>query len=150
PKYLVGPDGKLGARNDVRCVSLEHKLGIHASPTCVLAYGDQEGAVGYLVGEENRGIECMFTMMNTARLGVGIQGLAVAERAYQQACAYARSRVQSRAAGGDGQAVPIIRHPDVRRMLMTMRASIEAMRALIYVAAGAIDRAKRHPDASER
>ena len=150
PKRLIGPDGQLGTRNDVRCVSLEHKLGIHGSPTAVMAYGDQGGAVGYLVGEECQGIEYTFTMMNNARLAVGIQGLAVAERAYQQACAYAKSRIQGRVAGGDGGPAPIIRHPDVRRMLMTMRASVEAMRALIYFTAGALDRAKRHPEAGER
>jgi len=151
PKYLVGSDGALGDRNDLRCVALEHKLGIRGSPTAVMAYGDDTGAIGELVGEENRGIEYMFTMMNTARLAVGIEGLAIAERAYQQARDYARTRIQGRAAeGGDASAVPIIRHPDVRRMLMTMRAQIEAMRALVAFVAGAIDRAKRHPDADER
>jgi 3-(methylthio)propanoyl-CoA dehydrogenase len=151
PKFLVKPDGSLGARNDVRCVSLEHKLGIHASPTCVLAYGDGGGAVGYLVGEENRGMECMFTMMNNARLNVGLQGVAIAERAYQQARDFARQRVQGRpvtakAAG----AYPIIHHPDVRRMLLLMRAETEAMRALAYYIAGAIDRARHHPGGDTR
>ena len=151
PKFMVGADGSLGQRNDVRCVSLEHKLGIHASPTCVLAYGDNGGAIGFLVGEENRGMECMFTMMNNARLNVGLQGVAIAERAYQQARDFARQRVQGRpvtakAAG----AYPIIHHPDVRRMLLLMRAETEAMRALAYYAAGAIDRARHHPDDATR
>jgi alkylation response protein AidB-like acyl-CoA dehydrogenase len=151
PKFLVGPDGALGERNDLRCVALEHKLGIRGSPTAVMAYGDDTGAIGELVGEENRGIEYMFTMMNTARLSVGIEGLAIAERAYQQARDYARTRIQGRAVeGNDASSAPIIRHPDVRRMLMTMRAQIEAMRALIAFVAGAIDRAKRHPDAVQR
>ncbi|MFQ5773980.1 MAG: acyl-CoA dehydrogenase [Kiloniellaceae bacterium] len=151
PKVLVKEDGGLGHRNDLRCVSLEHKLGIHASPTCVMAYGDSGGAVGLLVGEENRGMEYMFTMMNNARLSVGVQGLAVAERAYQKALGYARERVQSRPVEArEGRAVPIIRHPDVRRMLMTMKAANEAMRALAYTAAAALDRAKRHPDAGVR
>jgi 3-(methylthio)propanoyl-CoA dehydrogenase len=151
PKFMVGTDGSLGQRNDVRCVSLEHKLGIHASPTCVLAYGDNGGAIGFLVGEENRGMECMFTMMNNARLNVGLQGVAIAERAYQQARDFARQRVQGRpvtakAAG----AYPIIHHPDVRRMLLLMRAQTEAMRALAYYAAGAIDRARHHPEDAAR
>ncbi len=151
PKFLPNPDGTPGRRNDLRCVSLEDKLGIHASPTCVMAYGDSEGAVGFLVGEENRGMAYMFTMMNTERLMVGVQGLAVGERAYQAALAYARERVQSRAIGArDPAPVPIIRHPDVRRMLMTMKAMNEAMRALAYTTAGALDRAKRHPDAAQR
>ncbi|MFQ6017378.1 MAG: acyl-CoA dehydrogenase family protein, partial [Kiloniellaceae bacterium] len=151
PKFLVNPDGSLGARNDLRCVSIERKLGIHASPTCVMAYGDSGGAVGLLVGAENRGLECMFTMMNYARLAVGIQGLAIAERAYQQALAYARDRIQGRPIDStDRTPVPIIRHPDVRRMLMTMKANNEAMRALAYTATAALDRAKRHPDAKRR
>ena len=152
PKFLVNPDGSLGARNDVRCVSLEHKLGIHASPTAVLAFGDHGGAVGYLVGEENRGLEYMFVMMNAARFGVGMQGVGVAERAYQRAVAYARERVQGRVPGAakDAAATGIIGHPDVRRMLMTMRASVEAARALAYVTAAALDRAHRHPDAPTR
>jgi len=147
PKFLAGADGGLGKRNDLRCVSLEHKLGIHASPTCVMSFGDDGGAVGYLVGEEGRGLSYMFTMMNNARLSVGIQGLAIAERAYQQAAAFARSRVQSK---DDGSAAPtsvaIIHHADVRRMLMSMRAQIEAMRALGYYTAAGIDGALKQPD----
>ncbi len=150
PKFLVNPDGSLGARNDAKPLSLEHKLGIHASPTCIMAYGEDEGAVAYLVGEENRGIEYMFIMMNNARLAVGLQGLAVAERAYQQALDYARSRVQSRAVQGSSGPVTIIHHPDVRRMLLTMKAQIEAMRGLIYDVAAAIDVANRHPETVER
>ncbi len=133
PKYLPGEDGKPGKRNDLRCVSLEHKLGIHASPTCVMSFGDDGGAVGYLVGEEGRGLSYMFTMMNNARLSVGIQGLAIAERAYQQAAAFARNRVQSKDDGSPKPAsVSIVHHADVRRMLMSMRSQIEAMRALGY------------------
>jgi len=121
PKFLVNADGSLGRRNDVRCVGLEHKLGIHASPTAAMAYGDREGAVGYLVGQENRGLEAMFVMMNEARYAVGLQGIGIAERAYQQALAYARERVQSKdIAAPSGKSVPILAHPDVRRMLMTM------------------------------
>jgi 3-(methylthio)propanoyl-CoA dehydrogenase len=151
PKFLVNADGSLGARNDVRCVSLEHKLGIHASPTAVLAYGDSGGAVGYLIGEENRGMECMFTMMNNARLNVGLQGVAIAERAYQQARDFARQRVQGRpVTAKTAGAYPIIHHPDVRRMLLLMRAEIEAMRALAYYTAGAIDRARHHPESETR
>ena len=153
PKFLVGPDGSLGARNDMRCVSLEHKLGIHASPTAVLAFGDGGGAVGYLVGEENRGLEYMFVMMNQARFGVGMQGVAIADRAYQLARSYARERIQGRPAGagkGDGPTPGIVAHPDVRRMLMTMRAYVEATRALCYVTAAALDRANRHPDPDAR
>jgi 3-(methylthio)propanoyl-CoA dehydrogenase len=147
PKFLVGADGKLGARNDLRCAGLERKMGIHASPTAVMAYGDNGGAIGYLVGEENRGIEYMFTMMNNARLGVGLQGVAIAERAYQQALAYAKSRIQGRAlVGKDPTPVAIIRHPDVRRTLMTMKAQIEAARALVYYTAVALDYAGQHPD----
>jgi alkylation response protein AidB-like acyl-CoA dehydrogenase len=146
PKFLVGADGKLGKRNDL-CVSLEHKLGIHASPTCVMSFGDDGGAVGYLVGEEGRGLSYMFTMMNNARLSVGIQGLAIAERAYQQAAAFARTRVQSKDDGSPKpEPVAIVHHADVRRMLMTMRAQIEAMRALGYYTAAGIDGALRHPD----
>jgi acyl-CoA dehydrogenase len=151
PKYLVNGDGSLGKRNDVRCVSIEHKLGIHASPTAVLAYGDKEGAIGYLIGEENRGLEYMFIMMNAARFAVGMEGVAIAEAAYQKALAYARERIQSRELGGSGsKAVPIIRHPDVRRMLMAMKAQAEATRALAYVVAGAMDKAHHHPDEGER
>jgi alkylation response protein AidB-like acyl-CoA dehydrogenase len=149
PKYLVKPDGSPGERNDIRTVSLEHKLGIHASPTCVLAFGDNAGAIGTLVGEENRGIECMFTMMNSARLNVGLQGVAIAERAYQQARDFARQRVQGRPIGAK-TALPIIHHPDVRRMLLAMKAQTEAMRGLAYVTAGAIDRARHEPDAAAR
>ena len=150
PKFLVNADGSLGARNDVHCVSIEHKLGIHASPTCVLAYGDHGGAIGYLVGEENRGLEYMFIMMNAARFAVGLEGVAIAERAYQQAVAYARERIQGRDIAAGGGPVPIIRHPDVRRMLMLMKCQVEAMRALAYVVAAAHDAAARHPDAGER
>ncbi|MBI1776173.1 MAG: acyl-CoA dehydrogenase [Proteobacteria bacterium] len=150
PKFLVNGDGSLGRRNDVRCVSLEHKLGIHASPTCVLAYGDDGGALGTLVGGENRGIECMFTMMNNERIGVGIQGLGVAERAYQQAREFARVRVQSRAIEGSPGPVPIIRHPDVRRMLISMKSQTEAMRGLAYQTASWLDRARRDPDRALR
>jgi alkylation response protein AidB-like acyl-CoA dehydrogenase len=149
PKYLVNADGTLGAHNDLRCVSIEHKLGIHGSPTCVMSYGDQGGATGYLVGEENKGMRCMFTMMNNARLSVGLQGLAIAERAYQQAVAFARERRQGTPPTG-GAGAGIVEHPDVRRMLLLMRSQIEAMRALIYLNAEAIDRARHHPDAAER
>jgi 3-(methylthio)propanoyl-CoA dehydrogenase len=150
PKVLVNADGSLGERNDLRCVSLEHKLGIHASPTCVMAYGDGGGATGFLVGEENRGLEYMFTMMNTERLGVGLQGVAIAERAYQQARDFARQRVQGRPVGVKSNgALPIVHHADVRRMLLGMRAGVEAARALAYFAAAAIDRAQHHPDAAE-
>ena len=138
PKYLVNEDGSLGALNDVRPVSTEHKLGIHGSPTCVMAYGDEGGAVGYLVGEENRGLACMFTMMNEARLKVGIQGLGASEGAYQQAVMYANERVQ----GG----VPIIQHADVKRMLLTQRALTEAMRALAYSEAVTMDLAHYGPE----
>ncbi len=150
PKFIPDADGNPGVRNDVRPVGLEHKLGIHASPTCVMAYGEDEGAVGWLVGEENRGIEYMFIMMNNARLAVGLQGVAIAERAYQQAVDYARNRVQGRAIdgsqGSSGGGVTIVNHPDVRRMLMTMKAQIEAMRGLVYDTAAAIDIADRHAD----
>ncbi|KZD12283.1 acyl-CoA dehydrogenase [Oceanibaculum pacificum] len=150
PKYLVNPDGSLGARNDLRAVSLEHKLGINASPTCVMAFGDDAGAVGYLVGPENRGMECMFTMMNNARLAVGTQGLAIAERAYQQALDYAKTRLQSRDIAGSAGPVAIIKHPDVRRMLMSMKSGVEAMRGLSYYAAWALDHAKLNPDEAAR
>ena len=142
PKFLPDADGAPGRRNDVRCVSLEHKLGIHASPTAVLAFGDEEGAIGFLVGEEHRGMECMFTMMNNARLNVGLQGVAISERAYQQALEYARTRVQGVPVGRDG-AAPIVWHPDVRRMLLLMRARTEAARALAYLTAASLDRARR-------
>lgn len=151
PKFLVNADGSLGARNDVHCVSIEHKLGIKASPTAVLQYGDHGGAVGYLVGQENRGLEYMFIMMNAARYAVGMQGIAVAERAYQQAVQYARERVQSRPVDGSlPGSGPIIHHPDVRRMLMTMRAYTEGCRAMALVAAGAYDHARHHADAEVR
>jgi 3-(methylthio)propanoyl-CoA dehydrogenase len=155
PKFVLNADGSSGQRNDVHCVSLEHKLGIHASPTCVMSFGDQGGAIGYLVGQENKGLAHMFTMMNEARQKVGIQGLAIAERAYQQAREYAKERVQGRLAasksgGAAGGAVAIIHHPDVRRMLMTMKSQIEAMRAFAYVMAADMDRAHRDPDAAER
>ncbi|MGE0716259.1 MAG: acyl-CoA dehydrogenase [Alphaproteobacteria bacterium] len=151
PRSLIEADGSLGARNDVRVVSLEHKLGIHASPTCVLAFGDGEGAIGYRVGEANRGLEYMFTMMNNARLSVGLEGVAIAERAYQRARGHALARVQSREIGSrDPAPVAIARHPDVRRMLLSMRSRTEAMRALAYTVAAALDHANRHPDAAER
>jgi alkylation response protein AidB-like acyl-CoA dehydrogenase len=150
PKFLVNEDGSLGARNDVRPVSLEHKIGIHASPTCVMAYGEDEGAVGYLVGEENRGIEYMFVMMNNARLGVGLQGLSIAERAYQQAVAFAKERVQGRPIQGGEAGAPIINHPDVRRMLLDMKSQVEAMRGLCYEVSADLDRANRIEDAEER
>ena len=151
PKFMVNQDGSLGARNDVHCVSIEHKMGIKASPTAVLQYGDHGGAVGYLVGQENRGLEYMFIMMNAARYAVGVQGIAVAERAYQRATQYARDRVQSRPVDGSIKAsAPIIHHPDVRRMLMTMRAYTEGCRAMAAVAAAAYDAAHHHPDAEVR
>ncbi len=151
PKFLVQPDGSLGAHNDVHCVSLEHKLGIKASPTAVMQYGDHGGAVGHMIGEPNRGLEYMFIMMNAARYTVGLQGIGVAERAYQQAVAYARERVQSRPVDGSARhSVPIIHHPDVRRMLMTMRAHTEGCRAMAVVAAAACDAARHHPDPAVR
>ena len=149
PKFLVNDDGSLGDRNDVFVTSVEHKLGIHASPTCVLNFGDSGGAVGYLVGQENRGLACMFTMMNLARLQVGIQGIAVSERSYQAARDYAKERVQGQIPGSR-ESVRIIQHPDVRRMLMTMRSLIEAMRATAYVTASAIDIASHTEDADLR
>ncbi len=146
PKFLVNQGGSLGARNDVHCVSIEHKLGIKASPTAVLQYGDHGGAVGYLVGQENRGLEYMFIMMNAARYAVGVQGIAIAERAYQQAVAYAKERVQSRPVDGSMNAsAPIIHHPDVKRMLMTMRACTEGCRAMATTAAAAYDAMHHHP-----
>ncbi|MCW5648687.1 MAG: acyl-CoA dehydrogenase [Ramlibacter sp.] len=151
PKFMVGKDGSLGARNDAHCVSIEHKLGIKASPTAVLQFGDNGGAVGYLVGQENRGLEYMFIMMNAARYAVGVQGIAIAERAYQKAVAYAKDRVQSRPVDGSINAsAPIIHHPDVKRMLMTMRAYTEGCRAMATVAAAAYDAAHHHPDAGVR
>jgi len=150
PKFLVNPDGSLGARNDAYCVSIEHKLGIHASPTCVMAFGDQGGAVGTLVGQENQGLKYMFIMMNAARFAVGLEGLALGERAYQQALGYARERVQGRDIAGSVASVAIAQHPDVRRMLMLMKAQNEAMRAVAYTVAAINDAAARHPDAEER
>lgn len=155
PKYLVNEDGSLGARNDVWCASLEHKLGIHGSPTAVMLYGDDKGAVGagaigYLVGEENRGLEYMFIMMNAARYAVGLQGVAISERALQLASAYAAQRVQGRAIEGSSGPVSIDHHPDVQRMLMTMRALTEANRATALYAAGLADKAHAHPDTTER
>ena len=147
PKFLINADGSLGERNDVRCVSIEHKLGIHASPTCVMAYGDAGGAIGYLVGEPHRGLEYMFIMMNAARLSVGVQGVGLSELALQQARTWAHSRVQGRPVGvlTEGP-VPIVNHPDVRRMMLTMKANVEAMRALMLCAALELDRARAEPD----
>ena len=151
PKFLVHDNGELGARNDLRCASIEHKLGIHASPTCVMAFGEHEGALGYLVGEANRGLEYMFIMMNVARLAVGLQGYAVAERAFQQAADYARTRVQGRnAAATKGAPAPIIHHPDVKRMLLEMKAGTEAMRALTLYTAWQLDLAEAHADPTLR
>ena len=147
PKFLVNADGSLGKRNAAQCASIEHKLGIHASPTAVMVF---EKAVGYLVGEENRGLETMFIMMNAARFAVGLEGVSIAERAFQRALAYAKERVQGRDLAAGGKAVPIIRHPDVRRMLMLMKSQTEAMRALAYAAAASLDMAHRHPDKAER
>jgi len=150
PKFMVHDDGSLGARNDAWCVSIEHKLGIKASPTAVLQFGDHGGAVGYVVGEENRGLEYMFIMMNAARFAVGMQGIAVADRAYQKAVGFARDRLQSRDLAGSDGPVAIIHHPDVKRMLLTMRAHVEGARALAYVAAGISDVAHHSADAQER
>ncbi|MBC7436679.1 MAG: acyl-CoA dehydrogenase [Bdellovibrionales bacterium] len=151
PKFMVNKDGSLGSRNDVHCVSIEHKLGIKASPTAVLQFGDHGGAVGYLVGQENRGLEYMFIMMNAARYAVGVQGIAVAERAYQKAVAYAKDRVQSRPVDGSmNVSAPIIHHPDVKRMLMTMRGYTEGCRAMATTAAAAYDASHHHPDADVR
>jgi butyryl-CoA dehydrogenase len=150
PKYLINADGSLGERNDVHCVSIEHKLGIKASPTAVLQFGDHGGAIGTLVGEENRGLEYMFIMMNSARFSVGMQGIALAERAYQKAVQYAKERVQSRDLAGSSGPVAIIHQPDVRRMLMSMRAQTEAARALAYVTAAAFDAAHHHADEATR
>ena len=149
PKFLVNPDGSLGARNDACAYSIEHKLGLHASPTCTMVYGDGGGATGYLIGEEHRGMACMFTMMNQARLSVGLQGVAIAERATQAALAYARERKQGRATGATGSS-PIIAHPDVKRMLLTMRALTRAARALCYATAVALDRSERDQDEPAR
>ncbi len=148
PKFLVNADGTLGARNGIQCVSIEHKLGIHGSPTAVLAY---DGAVGWLIGEPNRGLEYMFIMMNAARFGVGVEGIGIAERAYQQARSFARERIQGTELGAKGAVrVPILKHPDVRRMLLTMKAQIEAMRALTLAVAAALDAARAEPDAAKR
>jgi len=151
PKFLVNEAGSLGARNEVRCVSIEHKLGIHASPTCVLAFGDQKGAEGYLIGEANRGLEYMFIMMNSARLSVGLEGYAMGERAFQHAAEWARSRIQGKppVAQASGPA-PIINHPDVKRMLLTMKSSTEAGRALALYAALQLDLAKYSTDEGQR
>jgi alkylation response protein AidB-like acyl-CoA dehydrogenase len=150
PKFLPNPDGSPGRRNDVRAHSIEHKMGIHGSPTCTMVFGDQGGATGYLIGEENRGMTCMFTMMNQARLAVALQGVGIAERAYQQAIAYARDRKQGRVAGQKEGMSPIIAHPDVKRMLLTMRALTGAARAICYATAVAIDRAHRSTDEKTR
>ena len=151
PKFRVNKDGTIGARNDAKCISIEHKMGIHASPTAVMQFGDAGGATGYIVGEPNRGLEYMFIMMNLARFGVGLQGVGIAERAYQRAVSFARERVQSRDVGAPREpSAPIIRHPDVRRMLLRMRAQTEAARALAMATAYAIDLAEAHPDADVR
>ena len=149
PKFLVNEDGSLGEKNDLRCVSVEHKLGIHASPTAVMSYGDNGGAIGYLIGEKNRGLEYMFTMMNLARHAVGVEGLAIGERSYQQALEYAKGRVQG-SASGSRQRVTIIHHPDVRRMLMTMKSLNEAMRCLAYYTSSVFDLSISHRDADAR
>ena len=157
PKFMVNGDGSLGARNDVKCVSIEHKMGIHGSPTCVMVYGDAGGATGYVVGEPNRGIEYMFVMMNAARLGVGLEGVSISERAYQHALVWARERVQGRpvtpvpaSLGAAPKAVPIIYHPDVKRMLLTMRAYAEATRALTYYTSACLDIAERSTDEKQK
>ena len=151
PKFLLNEDGSVGSRNDVHCVSIEHKTGIKASPTCVLSFGDNDGAVGYLIGEENHGMAYMFTMMNQARLGVGLEGMALIERAYQQSLEYAMVRRQGRAPGAPaGESSPIVRHPDVKRMLVTMKSTIEALRRILYWNAACLDIAAHHPDAAER
>ncbi|ROS01605.1 alkylation response protein AidB-like acyl-CoA dehydrogenase [Sinobacterium caligoides] len=147
PKYLVNEDGSLGERNDAYAASIEHKMGIHASPTCVMAFGDDEGAMGYLVGEPHNGLVYMFSMMNNARLGVGMQGVAISERAYQQAVEYAKERVQGMTVSGQGG---IVKHPDVRRMLMTMRAATEASRSILYTAMAAVDEAHAGLDAEAK
>jgi acyl-CoA dehydrogenase len=149
PKFIPA-DGAPAKRNDVRVHSIEHKLGVHGSPTCTMVYGDEGGATGFLVGEENRGMACMFTMMNQARVAVGLQGVAIAERATQQALGYARERKQGRATGAPAGASPIVAHPDVKRMLLTMRALTRAARAIAYSTAVALDRAQRSPDAAAR
>ncbi len=151
PKFLVNADGTLGARNDVYCASLEHKLGIHASPTCTMVYGDHGGAAGFLIGEENKGLACMFTMMNSARLNVGVQGVAIAERAFQQALAYAKERRQGHVVGDRSETMtPIVLHPDVARMLMTMKAMTAGARAICLLTAESIDRSRREKNAAAR
>jgi alkylation response protein AidB-like acyl-CoA dehydrogenase len=151
PKFLLDENGKPGKRNDVHCAGIEHKLGVHGSPTCTMVFGDEGGAIGWLVGGENRGLNCMFTMMNNARLSVGMQGVAIAERATQHAVAYARERKQGRAPGAKGSGMSsIAEHPDVRRMLMTMKAQTAAARVICYMTAASIDRAKRESDAAAR
>jgi alkylation response protein AidB-like acyl-CoA dehydrogenase len=153
PKFLVGADGRLGARNDLRCTGIEHKLGIHGSPTCSMSYGDEGGAVGFLIGAENKGMVAMFTMMNAARLNVGVQGVAIAERAFQQALAFAGERRQGKPYGLShdmAEMAPIIQHPDVRRMLLTMKSQIEAGRALCLATAMATDEARHGEDAQAR
>lgn len=150
PKFLPTAEGSPGPRNDVRAHSIEHKMGIHGSPTCTMVFGDQGGATGYLIGEENRGMACMFTMMNRARLAVALQGTAIAERSTQQALAYARERRQGRAPGAKEGSSPIIAHPDVRRMLLSMRAQTRAARAICYATAVAIDRSHRSADERAR
>ncbi len=149
PKFLVNADGSLGAHNDLRCVSLEHKLGIHASPTAVMSFGDNEGAIGYLVGPENGGMRCMFTMMNAARMAVGQEGLSIGERAYQQALSYACERIQGRPLGAD-EGAAIVEHPDVRRQLMTIKCQLEAARALQLFTAQSVDISRHHPEAERR
>lgn len=151
PKYMVGEDGNPADKNDVACVSLEHKLGIHGSPTCVMGFGEESGAIGYLVGEPHKGLAYMFTMMNNARLGVALQGVAIGERAYQHALSYANERVQGRIAGQDAPAkAPIIYHADIRRMLVSMRARVASSRAICYLTAGQQDIAAAHPDQDQR
>ena len=151
PKFLVNPDGSLGDHNDLSCVSIEHKLGIHASPTCVMGYGDNEGAIGWMIGEENAGMRAMFTMMNMARLSVGLEGLAISERAYQQALAYAHERLQGRAPGAaKGESSPIVDHPDIQRTLLDMKSCIDAMRGLCYRNAEALDHASHGTDPEDR
>ncbi|MCA0406009.1 MAG: acyl-CoA dehydrogenase, partial [Proteobacteria bacterium] len=149
PKFMVNADGSLGKRNDVRCHAIEHKMGIHASPTATMIFGDEGGAIGYLLGEENKGLNCMFTMMNSARLGVGVQGVAVAERAYQQALGYALDRKQGKATGAKDTS-PILAHPDIKRTLLEMRAKIAAGRALCFFTAAALDRYHRAEDAEAK
>ncbi|HWH38205.1 MAG TPA: acyl-CoA dehydrogenase family protein, partial [Usitatibacter sp.] len=151
PKFVPKGDGSVGARNDVKCVSIEHKLGIHASPTAVMQYGEKEGAIGYIVGEPNRGLEYMFIMMNAARLSVGLEGVAISERAYQRALTWSRERLQGKPVGVQGaKTAPIVQHPDVKRMLLTMKSLTEAMRALAYWTSALLDRARVHPDEKER